>query len=243
MKERKTSYYVYLLRCGDGTLYTGYTDDVERRLAVHQSGKGAKYTRSRLPVELVYSEALPDKSAALRREAAIKRLPREKKLALIERGKERVNTMRRKDREMTAEFAWSVVEKSDYAVVAMADADGAPYCVPVNLTRDGESVLFHSAMVGRKNDILRAHPQVCVNCVCGAEVLQDGYTTLYESATLFGTVEEITDPAEKTQALRKICLRYAPNRMDRFEGAIARSLTATAVWRISVTEITGKKNG
>ena len=84
---------------------------------------------------------------------------------------------------------------------------------------------------------------MCVNCVCGAEVLQDGYTTLYESATLFGTVEEITDPAEKTQALRKICLRYAPNRMDRFEGAIARSLTATAVWRISVMEITGKKNG
>ena len=79
-------YYVYLLRCGDGSLYTGYTDDVERRLAVHQSGKGAKYTRSRLPVELVYSEELPDKSAALRREAAIKKLTREKKLALIESG-------------------------------------------------------------------------------------------------------------------------------------------------------------
>lgn len=76
-------YYVYLLRCGDGSLYTGYTDDVERRLAAHRSGKGAKYTRSRLPVELVYSEELPDKSAALRREAAIKRLPRAKKLALI----------------------------------------------------------------------------------------------------------------------------------------------------------------
>ena len=81
------SYYVYLLRCGDGSLYTGYTDDVERRLAVHQSGKGAKYTRSRLPVELVYSEELPDKSAALRREAAIKKLPREKKLALMESGR------------------------------------------------------------------------------------------------------------------------------------------------------------
>jgi putative endonuclease len=83
------SYYVYLLRCGDGSLYTGYTDDVERRLAVHQSGKGAKYTRSRLPVELVYSEELPDKSAALRREAAIKKLPREKKLALMESGRNR----------------------------------------------------------------------------------------------------------------------------------------------------------
>jgi putative endonuclease len=86
MENREMKCYVYLLRCGDGSLYTGYTDDVERRLAVHQSGKGAKYTRSRLPVELVYSEELPDKSAALRREAAIKKLTREKKLALIERG-------------------------------------------------------------------------------------------------------------------------------------------------------------
>jgi putative endonuclease len=72
-----------MLRCGDGTLYTGYTDDVLRRLAVHQSGKGAKYTRSRLPVELAYREEWPDKSAALRREIAIKKLSRTEKLALI----------------------------------------------------------------------------------------------------------------------------------------------------------------
>ena len=77
-------WYVYMLRCGNGSLYTGYTDDVERRLAVHQSGKGGKYTRSHLPVELVYREELPDKSAALRREAAIKRLARQEKIALIE---------------------------------------------------------------------------------------------------------------------------------------------------------------
>lgn len=77
-------WYVYMLRCGDGSLYTGYTDDVERRLAVHKNGKGGKYTRSHLPVELVYREELPDKSAALRREAAIKRLSRQEKLALVE---------------------------------------------------------------------------------------------------------------------------------------------------------------
>lgn len=76
-------WFVYLLRCGDGTLYTGSTNDLTGRLAVHQRGKGAKYTRSRLPVELVYQEAVPDRSAALRREAAIKRLDRRRKLALI----------------------------------------------------------------------------------------------------------------------------------------------------------------
>ncbi len=74
---------VYILRCGDGTLYTGCTNDLPRRLAAHQSGRGAKYTRSRLPVEPVYREEAADKSAALRREAAIKRLDRRKKLALI----------------------------------------------------------------------------------------------------------------------------------------------------------------
>ena len=76
-------YWVYILRCADGTLYTGITNDLPRRLQAHQSGRGAKYTRSRLPVELVYQEAVPDRSAALRREAAIKRLDRRRKLALI----------------------------------------------------------------------------------------------------------------------------------------------------------------
>ena len=79
-----SAYTVYILRCGDGTLYTGCTNDLSRRLKAHSSGKGAKYTRARLPVELVYSEPAPDKSQALKREAAIKALRREEKLALIQ---------------------------------------------------------------------------------------------------------------------------------------------------------------
>ena len=77
---------VYILRCGDGTLYTGMTDDFEKRLAAHQSGKGAKYTRGRTPLETVYREDCASKSDALKRECAIKRLTREKKLALIGAG-------------------------------------------------------------------------------------------------------------------------------------------------------------
>ena len=76
-------YWVYLLRCADGSLYTGITNDLTRRLAAHNSGRGAKYTRSRRPVELVWREEQPDRSAALRREAALKALPRSEKLALI----------------------------------------------------------------------------------------------------------------------------------------------------------------
>ena len=76
-------WYVYILRCGDGTLYTGITDDVDRRLAVHRSGKGAKYTRGRGPLEVVYTQEVPDKSAALKREIAIKKLTRQEKERLI----------------------------------------------------------------------------------------------------------------------------------------------------------------
>ena len=74
---------VYILRCGDGSLYTGIAKDVQARLKVHQSGKGAKYTRGRAPLELVYEEICADKGTALKRELAIKALSREEKLKLI----------------------------------------------------------------------------------------------------------------------------------------------------------------
>ena len=77
------AWWVYMLRCRDGSLYTGVTTDVERRFAQHRAGTGAKYTRSHPPEAIVYREALPDKSAALRRELAIKGLTREGKLRLI----------------------------------------------------------------------------------------------------------------------------------------------------------------
>ena len=79
-------YWVYMLRCSDGTIYTGYTVDLEKRVACHGSGKGSKYTRSRLPVELVYSEEAPSLRWALKREAAIKKLSRRAKLLLSSRG-------------------------------------------------------------------------------------------------------------------------------------------------------------
>ena len=82
--------YVYLLRCGDGTLYCGWTTDLDKRLQTHNSGKGAKYTRSRLPVELVYFEAYEDRHKALSREWQVKRLSREEKLALLRDGKREI---------------------------------------------------------------------------------------------------------------------------------------------------------
>jgi len=77
-------YFCYILECSDGTFYTGWSTDPQRRERQHNLGRGARYTRDRRPVRLVYVEEQPDKPSALRRELRIKRLPREKKLKLIE---------------------------------------------------------------------------------------------------------------------------------------------------------------
>ena len=77
------TFYTYILECADGSLYTGYTTDPEKRIAVHNCGKGARFTRGRLPVRLLYSEAFDTKSAALAREMEIKKLRRAAKFALI----------------------------------------------------------------------------------------------------------------------------------------------------------------
>ena len=77
-------WYLYILRCGDGTLYTGITTDVEKRLAAHRAGKGAKYTRGRGPLELVYQEEVENHSAAAKREWQIKQLKKKEKLALCQ---------------------------------------------------------------------------------------------------------------------------------------------------------------
>lgn len=76
-------YFTYILKCSDDTFYTGYTNDIDKRIKVHNSGKGAKYTRGRIPVELVYYEVFNTKEEALKREYRIKKLSRDKKKELI----------------------------------------------------------------------------------------------------------------------------------------------------------------
>ncbi|MGL4344396.1 MAG: GIY-YIG nuclease family protein [Cellulosilyticaceae bacterium] len=79
-------HYVYIVECQDKTYYTGYTCDIEKRIKAHNEGKGAKYTRARLPVQLIYKEQFEDKREAMRREYAIKQLTRKQKIQLIKEG-------------------------------------------------------------------------------------------------------------------------------------------------------------
>ncbi len=149
--------------------------------------------------------------------------------------------MRRIDREMDRDFALMVADKCEYANLAMASPEGEPYCVPVSIARDGDTIYFHCAKEGRKIDILRANPSVCISCVGDTLRATDKFTTEFESAIIFGTASEVTDDAQKVHALRLICERHTPSNMHEFETAIERSLPRTAVWKIQIAEITGKR--
>jgi len=82
-EKPSSEYYVYILKCFDGTLYTGITNNVKKRIAFHESKKGSKYVRSRLPIKLLYKENCKTKSEALKREIAIKKLSRKDKLEIL----------------------------------------------------------------------------------------------------------------------------------------------------------------
>ena len=84
--------YTYMLECGDGSLYVGWTNDLEKRIRTHQAGQGGKYTRSRLPVRLAYFEELPDKRTAMSREWHLKQLTHRQKQALIDKASETTYT-------------------------------------------------------------------------------------------------------------------------------------------------------
>lgn len=148
--------------------------------------------------------------------------------------------MRRKDREMDREFALAVADKCEYAVLAMTDGEGAPYCIPVTIARDGEKIYFHSAKAGTKAELLRDHPQVCMSCVGDTCRVPEEFTTKYESAVLRGTARQVEDDETKIHALRLICQRHAAAGMANFDDAIQRSLSRTAIWEIQITDITGK---
>ena len=149
--------------------------------------------------------------------------------------------MRRKDREVSAEQAWEIVERCSYGVLAMTKPDGTPYAVPVNFAREGNCLYIHCAQAGEKTDCLNHQPQVCVTCVeGGAWVDQPALTTRYASAVMLGRVEEVTDEADKVKALRLLCMRLAPEH-PRSHGDFSECRGKTAVWRITVEQITGKE--
>ena len=142
---------------------------------------------------------------------------------------------------MGADWALEVMDKAPYITVGMTDGDGMPYSVPLSLARtDEKTFYFHCAMEGKKLDILREKPRVCLTAVSKCKPTvgpKDGSFTLeFKSAIAFGKAEIVADDNEKREALRAICQRFLPNHMDAFDAAVARSMSRTAVVRITLTE-------
>lgn len=142
---------------------------------------------------------------------------------------------------MPAEFALGIVDKCEYATLSLITPDGAPYCVPVTIVRDGNAVYFHSATEGFKTDCMKNDSRVCLVCVGDTKRAEDKFTTEFESAIIRGNVTEVHDDNEKIHALRLLCERHTPKNMAEFDSAIACSLSRTAIWRIDIAEITGKR--
>jgi nitroimidazol reductase NimA-like FMN-containing flavoprotein (pyridoxamine 5'-phosphate oxidase superfamily) len=149
--------------------------------------------------------------------------------------------MRRKDREMPRDFAETVIDKCRFAVMATVNPDGTPYCVPLSVVRDGEWLYFHCAREGHKIDTLKYQNRVCVSCVGDMDLPPDHFTVAYESATVFGTAEEVTERDEKVHILRLLSIRYTPAHMAAFDEEIRKTLDATAVWKIHIDEASGKQ--
>ena len=171
--------------------------------------------------------------------------------------------MRRKDREMDKDFAYSIIDKSEFGTLATLNEDGTPYCIPISTARQGDKIYIHSAYQGRKIENIKRNPNISISFVGDVKVptpitkeeyekaISDGggigkivskkFTTEFESAVIFGTVEIVEDKDEKTLGLKLISEKYVPENMPYFEDAIEASLDRTCVLRIDIKEITGKR--
>ncbi len=171
--------------------------------------------------------------------------------------------MRRKDREMDKRFAFAVIDKSTYGVVSMVKNNNEPYAIPLSIVREKDVLYFHSAGKGEKVDIFMSTPDVIVTFVGQVKVpdifslkelnmmadsqekasliINQVFTTEYESAIVSGKIELIKNEAEKIKALKLICEKYTPDKMAYSTLAIKAGLKRTNVYKIPISKITAKR--
>ena len=148
--------------------------------------------------------------------------------------------MRRKDREMNKDFAFSVLDKAPFVTLSMVNED-KPYSVPVSIARDNDILYFHCALEGTKIDILNKNNNVTLTAVSKCKPRPIDFTLEYESAVVNGKAFSVNDEKEKIYALKLICEKYALSNIDNFENAIKRSLNRTNIIKIEINEIYGKR--
>ena len=147
--------------------------------------------------------------------------------------------MRRKDREIGFEDGLAIIDKCEYAVLAVSD-EGLPYAVPLSVCREGNNVYFHSANAGKKVDLLTDGKDVRLVFVGDVEARKNEFSTAYESAIATGKIYLVTDDETKIHALRLLSEKYCPENMPAFDRAIKQSLKYTYVYKIEINRLTAK---
>ncbi|MDO5062189.1 MAG: pyridoxamine 5'-phosphate oxidase family protein [Peptostreptococcaceae bacterium] len=150
--------------------------------------------------------------------------------------------MRRKDRLASSEYALEVIQKCDHATLATVNEDLSPYAIAISPATDGKYVYFHCAKKGKKVDNMTREPRVCLSCVGYAKANSEKYTMNYESAIVFGRATLVTDEEERIYALRLISEKYSMAHIDRFDEVLKAYIKATAVYRITMDEVSVKEN-
>jgi len=150
--------------------------------------------------------------------------------------------MRRKDRERDASFAMEVLRDCEYATLATINTDGTPYCIPISIVSEDNTVYFHCATEGQKLLNISKNNSVCISCVRHTKTVPEKFTLEYESAVMTGTCSIVTDDDEKIRVLKKVGEKYAKSEMDHVGAKIAKSLHNTCVCKVNIIQITGKAN-
>lgn len=150
--------------------------------------------------------------------------------------------LRRKDRAVSEVEAWAILEAAEWGVLSTVGPDGWPYGVPLNHVVVEGRLYAHAAATGHKLDNLAGEPRASYCAVSEADVRPAALATRYASAILFGRVRLVTEAAEREQALRALGLRFAPGETAALEKSLVHEGPRTAVLRLDVERITGKRN-
>lgn len=151
--------------------------------------------------------------------------------------------MRRNDRAQDRTFSLGVIDRCTHGIMALSTGEPVPYCLPLSFVRLEDDLYFHCAREGRKLDLLRCCPKVCVAFVGDDRptfAAPATYTTYFQSVLVTGTASEVVNPEEKLRALRALCQKLTPEHMACFDAAVSNSMAITSVWKIHMEEISGK---
>lgn len=137
-------------------------------------------------------------------------------------------------------LAQRLLDHCMFATLSLSEPDGTPYGVPISPARQGNCLFFHCAQKGRKLAAMRANPRVSVSCVGKAEVLPGKFDIGFQSVVASATACEVTDEAEKIEALKLICNKYCPDDMGDFQRVLDKFLAHTGIWKLTLEQITTK---